>query len=58
VDANGGNPRNSIYWSFGGSRLSPASPATDKLYTGQQSDATGLYFYQARWYDPYLNRWI
>jgi RHS repeat-associated protein len=28
-------------------------------YTGQRQEASiGLYFYGARWYDPYLNRWI
>ncbi len=36
VEANGGNPRESQYYSFGSSRLSPSSPKTDKLYTGQQ----------------------
>ncbi|MBI4317103.1 MAG: RHS repeat-associated core domain-containing protein, partial [Chloroflexi bacterium] len=59
LDANGSNPpRNSIYYSFGGSRLSPSSPATDKLYTGQQSDATGLHYYGARWYDGTVARFV
>ncbi|MBI4317576.1 MAG: RHS repeat-associated core domain-containing protein, partial [Chloroflexi bacterium] len=58
LDASGGNPRNSFFWSFGGSRLSPSSPATDKLYTGQQADPTVLYFYQARWYDSAVGRFV
>jgi RHS repeat-associated protein len=35
----------------------PATP-TDRKYTGQQDAEAGLYFYGARWFDPYLNRWI
>ena len=32
---------------------------TDLLYTGQRlQDELGLYFYGARWYDPYLNRFL
>ena len=32
---------------------------TDLLYTGQKlEEELGLYYYVARWYDPYLNRWI
>ncbi|MBI4317574.1 MAG: RHS repeat-associated core domain-containing protein [Chloroflexi bacterium] len=58
VNPDGSAVRNSLYWSFGGSRLSPSSPATDKLYTGQQQDATGLYFYQARWYDGAVGRFL
>lgn len=31
---------------------------TDYMYTGQRQEAEiGLYYYVARWYDPYLNRW-
>jgi RHS repeat-associated protein len=29
------------------------------LFTGQRRESSfGLYYYGARWYDPYLNRWI
>jgi RHS repeat-associated protein len=31
---------------------------TDFGYTGQRLDGTGLMFYHARYYAPYLNRWI
>ncbi len=31
---------------------------TDRTYTGQEQDTTGLMFYHARFYDPYLNQWI
>jgi len=35
-------------------------PPTGYRYTGQLSklDTTGLYYYGARWYDPYLNRML
>jgi RHS repeat-associated protein len=32
--------------------------ATDKLFTGQRLDATGLYYYGARYYDPTIGRFI
>ena len=36
-----------------------ATRLTDFTYTGQQVDAaTGLMFYDARWYDPALARFI
>ncbi|MFC2003977.1 RHS repeat-associated core domain-containing protein [Chloroflexota bacterium] len=31
---------------------------TDKLFTGQRRDSTGLYFYNARYYDPAIGRFI
>jgi len=32
---------------------------TDRLYTGQRAqEELGIYYYNARWYDPYLNRWL
>jgi len=58
VDSVGNNLRNSLFYSFGSGRLSPSSPGTDKLFTGQQLDSTGLYLMGARWYDPALGRWI
>jgi RHS repeat-associated protein len=44
---------------FGEARSASGTVATDYRYTGQREEAgIGLYFYNARWYDPYLNRWI
>ncbi|GEM_PF-5653187 len=31
---------------------------TDRLFTGQRLDATGLYYYGARYYDPAIGRFI
>ncbi|HNT78903.1 MAG TPA: RHS repeat-associated core domain-containing protein [Anaerolineae bacterium] len=44
------------YTPWGGTRSS--SSPTSFQYTGQRKDATGLYFYNARYYDPYLNRFL
>jgi RHS repeat-associated protein len=27
-------------------------------YTGQRAEPTGLYFYNARWYDPAIGRFL
>jgi RHS repeat-associated protein len=32
--------------------------STDKLFTGQRLDGTGLYYYNARYYDPTIGRFI
>jgi RHS repeat-associated protein len=43
---------------FGVSRNSIGTSPTDKLFTGQRLDSTGLYFYGARYYDPQIGRFI
>lgn len=44
------------YTAFGETR-GAATTSTDYLYTGQREESEiGLYFYNARFYDPYLNR--
>jgi RHS repeat-associated protein len=45
------------YLPFGVCRNSPDLP-TDKLFTGQRLDGTGLYYYNARYYDPTIGRFI
>jgi RHS repeat-associated protein len=45
------------YLPFGVCRNSPDLP-TDKLFTGQRLDATGLYYYNARYYDSTIGRFI
>ncbi|MFA4835693.1 MAG: RHS repeat-associated core domain-containing protein [Dehalococcoidia bacterium] len=46
------------YFPFGGTRSSTAPLDTDKLFTGQRLDQTGLYFYNARYYDATIGRFI
>jgi RHS repeat-associated protein len=45
------------YLPFGECRNSPPYP-TDILFTGQRLDETGLYYYNARYYDPTIGRFI
>ncbi|MEA3439094.1 MAG: RHS repeat-associated core domain-containing protein, partial [Chloroflexota bacterium] len=47
------------YTAWGTVRYSSGETPTDYTYTGQRSevDSFGLMYYNARWYDPYLNRW-
>jgi RHS repeat-associated protein len=45
------------YLPFGETRASVTVP-TDKLFTGQRLDGTGLYYYNARYYDPTIGRFI
>ncbi|MCL5264643.1 MAG: RHS repeat-associated core domain-containing protein [Chloroflexi bacterium] len=57
VDANG-SLKDGYYFAYGGQRNSAANSVTDKLFTGQQLDQTGLYFYGTRFYDPVLGRFL
>jgi RHS repeat-associated protein len=50
---------NSIrYYSFGAERLTSGTLPTDIKFTGQRLDATGLYYYGARYYDAEIGRFI
>jgi RHS repeat-associated protein len=44
------------YTPFGETRAGDVP--TDKLFTGQRLDSTGLYYYGARYYDPTIGRFI
>jgi RHS repeat-associated protein len=46
------------YFPYGGLRNSTGSIPTDKRFTGQRLDSTGLYYYNARYYDPEIGRFI
>ena len=46
------------YYPYGDSRNSPSELPTDRLFTGQRYDDTGLYYYGARYYDPKIGRFI
>ncbi|MEW5871180.1 MAG: RHS repeat-associated core domain-containing protein, partial [Chloroflexota bacterium] len=43
---------------FGETRFASGDISTSFQYAGQRNEANiGLYYYGARWYDSYLNRW-
>jgi RHS repeat-associated protein len=58
VNSSGNLGSRTKYTAFGETR-GAATTSTDYLYTGQRAEAEiGLYFYNARWYDPALARFI
>ena len=46
------------YYPYGECRKSTGTIPTDKKFTGQRLDDTGLYYYNARYYDPTTGRFI
>ena len=46
------------YYPYGVCLESQGDPGTDRLFTGQRLDSTGLYYYGARYYDPTIGRFI
>jgi RHS repeat-associated protein len=58
TDASGAQIGTTVkYLLFGEARATVTIP-TDKLFTGQRLDGTGLYYYNARYYDPTIGRFI
>ncbi len=59
TDANGNRVTELRYLPYGDTRYNPGSQITTYRFTGQRWDSgTGLYFYNARWYDPLIGRFI
>ena len=46
------------YWVWGAARDAISNLPTCRLYTGQEKGNTGLYYYNARWYDSDLGRFV
>jgi len=46
------------YFPWGATRSTTGTLPTDKKFTGQRLDSTGLYYYNARYYDPAIGRFI
>ena len=46
------------YYPYGAERAASGTLQTDRTFTGQKSDATGLLYYNARYYDPSLGTFI
>ena len=58
-DTNGSATATLQYLPFGAQRAPTSTLPTDKLFTGQRlDDNTGLYYYNARYYDPEIGRFI
>jgi RHS repeat-associated protein len=49
---------NQAYGPYGNSRYQAGSMGTAKGFTGQYQDATGLDYYNARYYDPVVGRFL
>ncbi len=49
---------NQVYGPYGNQRYTQGSMGTAKGYTGQYADATGLDYYNARYYDPIVGRFV
>jgi RHS repeat-associated protein len=62
TNSSGGKLVDTRYYPWGTDRTGGfiiATLPTTYEFTGQRLETDlGLYFYNARWYDPYFNRWI
>ena len=56
TDSNGSLLGSTTFYPFGSTRA--GSVPTDEKFTGQRLDGTGLYYYNARYYDPAIGRFI
>ena len=46
------------YYAYGAQRSASGTLRTDRTFTGQKADGTGLLYYNARYYDPALGTFI
>ena len=58
ADTTGASTGTVRYFPFGLTRSTSGTIPTDKKFTGQRLDSTGLYFYNARYYDANIGRFI
>jgi RHS repeat-associated protein len=56
LDEGAGKVAELRYSAWGETRYTDGSTPTQRRYTGQLEAEAGLYYYQARWYDPGLGR--
>ncbi|MBI4303338.1 MAG: hypothetical protein HY665_03235, partial [Chloroflexi bacterium] len=54
----GAQKSQTVFYPFGATRSSTGTLGTDKKFTGQRLDDTGLYFYNARYYDAEIGRFV
>ena len=58
TDGAGAATANRTYYAYGAERSATGDLQTDRTFTGQKSDASGLMYYNARYYDPALGAFI
>jgi len=59
TDNNGLNPKEIRYYPWGNTRYTSGTTPTNFKFTGQRFESgIGLYFYNARWFDPSAGRFI
>ena len=59
TDANGEKTASALYKAFGETRYTLGNLSTDYKFTGQREEASlGIYFFNARWYDSSLGRFL
>ncbi len=59
TDSNGVSEQDVAYYPYGDTRSNTGTADVPYKYTGkEQDDSTGLYFYEGRYYDPVLGRFI
>ncbi len=59
LDSAGNRVTELRYYPYGNVRYNPGSQITTYRFTGQRWDSgTGLYWYQSRWYDPIIGRFV
>ncbi|MDZ7414243.1 MAG: RHS repeat-associated core domain-containing protein, partial [candidate division KSB1 bacterium] len=59
ADASGTKTGELRYYPYGSTRSTWGTTPTTYRFTGQREESTiGLYFYNARWYDPVLGRFV
>ena len=58
TDTAGAATASRAYYAYGAERSSSGTLQTDRTFTGQKRDATGLMQYNARYYDPALGTFV
>ncbi len=59
TDDSGNRHATQNYFAFGARRGGTGTPpATENQFTSQKQDATGLYYYNARYYDPAIGQFV
>ncbi|MCY3994420.1 MAG: hypothetical protein OXF50_24565 [Caldilineaceae bacterium] len=58
TDGTGAATASRAYYAYGAMRSSSGTLQTDRTFTGQKADVTGLMYYNARYYDPALGTFI